>query len=245
MRLTGSHQRLLADLAAVGASYPLALSGGHAMGAHDLVDRPCREVELATDSPVPMEDIAAVVRSGLTERGWRVSGADTVPLGARLLLTDATTEEEHTVVLLKETVWRPPARTEYGLVLAAEDVVGTRVRALADRGLAPDLVDVRAASARWPLLELEEFGRRHASDTFDPADLQARLEAADWIDDGEFAAYGLDAAATEELRRWAHGWATEIAERIAEETPYEDEDGVGGGDGDDGGDVSGDDGGNG
>ncbi|MFI9205749.1 hypothetical protein [Streptomyces sp. NPDC053048] len=229
MRLTGSHQRLLADLAAVGAPYPLVLAGGYALGAHGLVDRPCRDVELATDSAVPMTDIAAVVRSGLTERGWSVRHSDAGPLEARFLLTGTGTAEgaveECTVILLKETMWRPPVHTEYGLVLAAEDAAGIRVRALADQGLAPDLVDARAASGRWSRPDLEELARRHAPDTFDLTDLQARLEGSDWIDDAEFAACGLDEDGIAELRRWAHAWADDIAERLAEEAPYEEDEG--------------------
>lgn len=112
---------------------------------------------------------------------------ETDPLSARLIVT----------------LWRPPVKTEHGLVLSLEDVVGTKVRALADRGLARDLIDVRAAADRWSNTELETLGRRHARDSFDLDDLQARLTGIDWIDDAEFAAYGLDEAATAELRRWA------------------------------------------
>ncbi|CAM5466733.1 hypothetical protein SNARM312S_01806 [Streptomyces narbonensis] len=54
-----------------------------------------------------------------------------------------------------------------------------------------DLIDVRAAAGRWSHIELEELGRRHARDSFDLSDLQSRLASADWIDDTEFAAYGL------------------------------------------------------
>jgi hypothetical protein len=95
-------------------------------------------------------------------------------------------------------------------------VVGTKVRALADRGLARDLIDVKAAAGRWSLIDLEALGRRHARDTFDLTDLQARLGGADWIDDTEFAAYGLDDSETAELRRWALSWAEDIAERLHE-----------------------------
>jgi hypothetical protein len=35
--------------------------------------------------------------------------------------------------------------------------------------------------------------------------------SADWIDDTEFAAYGLDDNETGELRQWALSWADDIA----------------------------------
>ncbi|EFL24892.1 LOW QUALITY PROTEIN: hypothetical protein SSOG_04606, partial [Streptomyces himastatinicus ATCC 53653] len=55
--------------------------------------------------------------------------------------------------------------TEHGLVISLEGVVGTKVRALADRGLARGLTDVRAAADRWSHTELETLGHRHARDS--------------------------------------------------------------------------------
>ncbi|MEV4450060.1 nucleotidyl transferase AbiEii/AbiGii toxin family protein [Streptomyces mirabilis] len=223
MNLTDLHRRLLADVLDVGGVYPLVLTGGYAVQAHGLVNRLSQDLDVATENPERMEDIATAVRTGLEERGWRVRALETDPLSARLIVTDPASSEECEVDVLKETLWRPPVHTEYGLVLSLEDVVGTKVRALADRGLARDLVDVQAAADRWSHIELEELGRRHARDSFDLCELQARLGGADWIDDTEFAAYGLDEPAVTELRRWAQSWADDIGERLQElETPPED-----------------------
>ncbi|MGW0825107.1 nucleotidyl transferase AbiEii/AbiGii toxin family protein [Streptomyces sp. NPDC002845] len=209
---------LLTDVLTVGALYPLALTGDQAFQAYGLVDRRgTRELEVATESPEPMEKIAATVRAGLEERGWSVRPLETDPLSARLIVTDPTTEESRTLDLLKETLWRPPVRTDLGPVLSLEDVVGTKVRALTDRGAARDLVDVHAAADRWSLIDLEELGRRHTHDTFDLADLQSRLEAVEWLSDSEFTRYGLDEADITVLRRWAQSWADDIAERLLEE----------------------------
>ncbi|MFJ5260841.1 nucleotidyl transferase AbiEii/AbiGii toxin family protein [Streptomyces sp. NPDC088387] len=223
MNLTDLHRRLLADLLDVGGGYPLALTGGYAVQAHGLVNRLSQDLDVATENPESMEDIATAVRTGLEERGWHVRALETDPLAARLIVTDPASREECEVDILKETLWRPPVRTKHGLVLSLEDVVGTKVRALADRGLARDLVDVQAAADRWSHIELEELGRRHARDSFDLCELQARLVGADWIDDTEFVAYGLDEPAITELRRWARSWADDIGERIQElEPPHED-----------------------
>jgi predicted nucleotidyltransferase component of viral defense system len=223
VKLTELHRRLLADVLAVGGAYPLVLTGGYAVQAHGLVDRLSQDLDVATENPEPMQRIAATVHTGLEERGWQVRALETDPLSARLIVTDAATGQECEVDILKEALWRPPVKTEHGLVLSLEDVVGTKVRALADRGLARDLIDVRAAAGHWSHPELEELGRRHARDTFDLTDLQARLAGADWIDDTEFAAYGLDDDAIGGLRRWAQEWADDIAERLQElEDPTED-----------------------
>lgn len=162
MNLTELHRRLLADVLAVGTPYPLALTGGYAVQAHGLVARLSQDLDVATENPEPMAEIAATVRAGLEERGWQVRELKAEPLSARLIVADPDSGEECEVDVLKETLWHPPVQTEYGLVLALEDVVGTKVRALADRGLARDLVDVRAAADRWSRPELEELGRRHA-----------------------------------------------------------------------------------
>lgn len=169
------HRRLLLDTFAVGARYPLALAGGYAVRAHGLVDRLSGDLDFATESPEGMERVAATVGAGLEERGWRVRALEADPLFARLVVTDPGSGEECEVKALKETLWRPPVLTEFGFVLSLEDVVGTKVRALADRGLARDLIDVRAAANRWGHPELEELGRRHTRDNLDLTDLQARL----------------------------------------------------------------------
>ncbi|MFF3911504.1 nucleotidyl transferase AbiEii/AbiGii toxin family protein [Streptomyces sp. NPDC001848] len=223
MKLAEPHRRLLADVLAVGAPYALALAGGDAVRAHGLVDRPSGDVDVATESATPMEEIASAVRAGLEERGWDVHPLRSDPLAARLGVTEPATGEACEVQLLKEALWHPPVVTELGLTVSLEDVVGMKVRALADRGFARDLVDVHAAYDRWSHPELEALGRRHAGDTLDLTDLQARLTGAEWIDDSEFATYGLDGTAIADLRRWAQQWADDIAERLAEGQPPHDE----------------------
>ncbi|MGX2995292.1 nucleotidyl transferase AbiEii/AbiGii toxin family protein [Streptomyces sp. JNUCC 64] len=231
----GPYRRLLPDLLAVGGPHRLALAGGWAALAHGLVDRASRDVDLATASPAPLVEIAAGVRAELGRRGWTVTPGEAGPLaarftvdvpgaGARLGEEAPTPPEPVGVTLYKEALWHPPVATPTGLALALEDLTGTKVRALADRGLARDLVHVHAVADRWSRLDLEELGRRHAPDTFDPRDLQARLAGVEWMDEWEFRAYGLDRAARTALRAWAQEWGDEIAERLVEGGPPEDDD---------------------
>ncbi|MFC5219225.1 hypothetical protein [Streptomyces coerulescens] len=210
---------LMADVLAIGAPYPLVLAGGYAVRAHGLMPEASVEgpLEVATESPEPMEGVAAAVRTGLTERGWLVRPLEVDPLSARLLVTGVAGAREHPVDLLKETLWQRPVTTDLGPALSLEDLIGTEVRALADRGTARDLTDVYAAAAHWSFPDLEEQGRRHAWDEFDPADLQSRLEATEMLDDREFTARGLDPEAVPELRRWVRAWADDIAERLLEQ----------------------------
>ncbi|SPE99820.1 hypothetical protein SMA5143A_0529 [Streptomyces sp. MA5143a] len=128
------HTRLLADVIALGSPYPLVLTGGYAMRAHRLVNRPSQDLDVATENPAPMADIAATLRAGLEARGWKVQALETAPLSARFTVADPATGQECEVDILKEIFWRPVAQSPYGPVLAEEDVIGTKVRALADRG---------------------------------------------------------------------------------------------------------------
>ncbi|MGW0862283.1 hypothetical protein [Streptomyces sp. NPDC002611] len=221
--VTEPRNRLVGDLLAVGEKYSLVLSGGYAVLAHGLVERAGPDVDVATEDPAGMEVVADAVRAGLVGRGWLVQTRETEPLSAQFLVTDAATEREYDVGVHKEVLWRPPVLTELGPALSLDDLVGTRVRDLADRGLARDLVDVHAAAARFSHPELEELGRRHAPDTFDLTDLQARLTGTDWIDDRAFTVHGLEVSAVAGLRRWAQEWADDIAERLIEgEAPDEE-----------------------
>ncbi|HXS62449.1 MAG TPA: nucleotidyl transferase AbiEii/AbiGii toxin family protein [Streptosporangiaceae bacterium] len=106
--------------------------------------------------------------------------------------------------------------------MALEDVIGTKVRALADRGAARDLIDVRAASRLYSPVDLENFGRRHARDEFSLEELAARLDGAEWFDDEAFTVYGLTENELSDLRTWARAWSDDIAGRVSEEVILED-----------------------
>ncbi len=97
-----------------------------------------------------MQEIVASLTAGLSARGWRTTHVQTDPLSGRFLVIDPDTGEECEVDVLKEAFWAPPAQTPYGPVLSLDDVIGTKVRALADRGTVRDLVDVQAASRHPP-----------------------------------------------------------------------------------------------
>ncbi|MFF8868429.1 nucleotidyl transferase AbiEii/AbiGii toxin family protein [Streptomyces sp. NPDC015139] len=216
MRLPDLHARLLADVLAIGSPYPLVITGGYAIQAHELLARPSQDLDVATENPAPMEEIVRTLADGLTARGWHIEVIEVAPLSARLNATDTRSGAQETceVDVLKEVFTRPAALTAYGPVLAEEDAIGTKVRALAERGLARDALDVFAASRRWPTTDLEEFGRRHARDRFDLESLQTRLTAVAWLDDAELEAYGATPELIDELMAWAQEWADDLGRRL-------------------------------
>ncbi|GHE11101.1 nucleotidyl transferase AbiEii/AbiGii toxin family protein [Streptomyces alanosinicus] len=220
MNLTQLHRRLLADVLAIGTPYPLVITGGYAVQAHGLVDRLSQDLDVATENPAPMDQIIRTVQAGLTERGWSVREIETDPLSGRLIVTDPATGEDCEVDILKEAFWAPPAATEHGPVLALDDVIGTKVRALAERGAVRDLIDVHAASRHHTTADLERLGRRHARTEFSLSDLRDRLAGAEWWDDADYTGYGLSPHQIADLRDWALAWASDLDTRLhAEEDP--------------------------
>ncbi|GGV68651.1 hypothetical protein GCM10010277_78070 [Streptomyces longisporoflavus] len=57
-------------------------------------------------------------------------------------------------------------------------MIGTKVRALAERGAVRDLIDVHAASQQRPTADLEMLGRRHARFECSLHELRDRLTGA-------------------------------------------------------------------
>ncbi|MEW1914311.1 nucleotidyl transferase AbiEii/AbiGii toxin family protein [Kitasatospora sp. NPDC085895] len=214
MKLTDLHRRLLRDVLTIGMRYPLVITGGYAVQAHGLVQRLSQDLDVATENPAPMADIARDLETGLAARGWTVTVVSTDPLSARLVVRDQSGEECE-VDVLKENFWDRPYESAHGPVLGFDDVIGTKVRALADRGAARDLIDVKAASGFRTLRDLERLGTRHGRDEFRLEDLRDRLSGAQWYADEEFAAYGLNDTEIEDLRAWAQLWSDDIDQRLS------------------------------
>lgn len=223
MNLNALHRRLLQDVLETGNTFPFVITGGYAVQAHGLVDRWSRDIDVATNSSTPMTSVADHLVAGLTDRGWQVRVIAVDPVSARFMVTDPGSGEDCEVDILKEGFNRPPEATPYGPVLALDDVIGTKVRALADRGYPRDLIDIHAASKIRSQSELEILGRRCAWDEFSLEGLATRLESAQWRADEEFSAYGLSSGEIADLRRWAQTWADDINRRLYAET-YVDED---------------------
>jgi hypothetical protein len=85
MNLNGLHRRLLQDVLEIGNDLPFVITGGYAVQAHGIVDRLSRDIDVATNNPIPMEILASRVIEGLTERGWQVRLVGTDPLLSRVL----------------------------------------------------------------------------------------------------------------------------------------------------------------
>ena len=58
MNLNALHRRLLRDVLETGNAFPFVITGGYAVQAHGLVDRFSRDIDVATNSSIPMVSLA-------------------------------------------------------------------------------------------------------------------------------------------------------------------------------------------
>lgn len=222
MKLSDLHRRLLRDVLDIGNALPFVITGGYAVQAHGLVDRMSQDIDVATASFRPMQEIAAMLAAGLIQRGWQVHVIGVEPVSARFMVTDPELGKECEVDILKEAFNQQPDETAFGPVLALDDVIGTKMRALAGRGYPRDLIDIHAASRFRSPAELESLGRTHSWDEFNLEELASRLDHAEWYEDEAFAAYGRTPEEIADIRRWARAWADGIRRRLLADSPPEE-----------------------
>ncbi|MFI5959270.1 hypothetical protein [Cryptosporangium sp. NPDC051539] len=119
------HRRMLDVGFDAGDELGLVLAGGYAMQAHDLVDRPSKDVDFAYCEPIPMAVVVERLAAAYRARGFGVEVLQVTPRMARMEVR--TPDGECEVDLLKEAL-QPPARSAFGPVVSLEDAVGLKVR---------------------------------------------------------------------------------------------------------------------
>lgn len=162
---------------------------------------------------MPLPEVTERLVRAYHDAGYQTEIIESTPRMARLMVSGPGVECE--VDLLKEAIG-PPARLRVGPVLAFDDAVGLKVRALHERAVHRDYIDVHAASKVVP----EALGARHTPG-FSLAELADRLgNIGELVGDG-FERYGLDTDQVGELARWAVAWESDIRLRLAagEEDP--------------------------
>jgi hypothetical protein len=205
------HRTLLGIGFAAGPDLGLVLAGGYALAAYDIVDRPSQDIDFATATALPLRLVADRLAAAYREAGYAAEVIESTPRMARLLVSTASGACE--VDLLKEAIG-PPAQLTIGPVLAFDDAVGLKVRALHDRAAHRDFIDVHAAYSRHGWHDLETLAARHTAG-FSLEELANRLGAIDELDEETFAAYGLSETDISALNTWAAAWESNIRGRLA------------------------------
>ncbi|MBG0828421.1 nucleotidyl transferase AbiEii/AbiGii toxin family protein [Planomonospora sp. ID67723] len=196
--------------------FGLVLAGGHAMRVHGLTDRPSRDLDFATADERPLPDVADGMAETFRKAGLEVVVHEVTPRAGRLVVTDPVTGQSCGFDLLREALQNGPVTFGNLSVIGLEDAVGLKMRALHERSLARDVIDVAAVSELYGFRELERLARLH-NEEFSLAELVMRLEFVDLIADEEFEAYGLDEERIRRIRLFAAAWVEDIKLRRAEE----------------------------
>ncbi|GIH90157.1 nucleotidyl transferase AbiEii/AbiGii toxin family protein [Planobispora siamensis] len=209
-------ERVLQAVLPVCERFGLVLAGSHALRSHGLTDRPGRDVDFATAAETPLAEVVDGVAEAVRKAGLDVEVRESAPRMGWLVVTDPVTGQNGGIGLRREALQQQPVFFGELPVIGLDDLVGLKVRALHERGLARDVIDVAAVSELYGFRELERLARLH-NEEFSLAELVMRLEFVDLIADEEFEAYGLDEERIREIRRFATAWVEDIKLRRADE----------------------------
>jgi Nucleotidyl transferase AbiEii toxin, Type IV TA system len=215
MPLDELHATVAAIALGAAGRHGFALGGGNALIAHGIIDRPTEDVDLFTDEDDGVTAAAGAVEAALRAAGFGAERQDktagladvfygmgdglaewivTGPGGRQMMLQMAYFDRD-----------RRPVTMDIGPVLDLEDVVGSKVCALASRVEPRDYVDTAAALERYTVDQLIAHAKR-----LDPGltdrDFADAGRQLDRMPDGVFARYGLDAAAVGRLRERFAAW---------------------------------------
>jgi hypothetical protein len=216
IRFPPFQERVLGMVLPACERFHLLLAGGHAMRAHGFMDRPSTDLDFATSADTPLPEVAEGIAQALRAAGLEVSVLEVTPRYGRLLLKDPSTEEHCEVDLLREALQQQPSVCGELRVVALDDAVGLKMRALYERSLARDVIDIAAVAHLYSFRDLERLGGLHAED-FSLPELVMRLEFVEFIADEEFAAYGVTADRVRDIRRLTSAWADDIKMRRADD----------------------------
>jgi hypothetical protein len=200
---------------AVADRYGFALGGGHALLAHGLVRRPTEDVDLFTDVEGGVRTAIVLVAAAL-----RVAGLSVAAPPDNSELTEAfygmddafeeldvwTDDDSVRISLGRLPRQRNPIVMSVGPVLHLDDLLGSKLCAMATRGEIRDYVDISAALGRgYDQRKLLVMARTHDPGLGDD-EVSAALRRLDALPDDSFTYYGLDGAAVAEMRARFADW---------------------------------------
>jgi hypothetical protein len=209
------HREVAAIALGAAARHGFALGGANALMAHGILDRPTEDVDLFTDEDDGVTAAAGAVQDALRAAGFAAERQDSTGgladvfdgMGDGLAEWIVTASDGRQMMLQMAYFDRDrrPVVMDIGPVLDLEDVVGSKVCALAGRVEVRDFVDTAAALERYSVAELIGFARRLDPGLTDRdfADAGQRL---DRLGDAVFARYGLSPPDVTRLREQLAAW---------------------------------------
>jgi hypothetical protein len=193
--------------------YGFALAGGYAVQAAGFLQRPSEDIDLFTvwERRAEFEAATAAIIDAYRGAGLNVEAERRHDTFMRLTVSDG--EQTAKVELGVDIRTTEPVRIAVGPVLHPDDAVANKLRALYDRALARDFVDIDAVlrSGRYDHADLLRLAER-SDITFDRKVFAEALGQAQLLDDDDFAPYSIVGVELDELRRRFADWRTELLE---------------------------------
>ncbi|MGL5829614.1 MAG: nucleotidyl transferase AbiEii/AbiGii toxin family protein, partial [Angustibacter sp.] len=200
--------------------FGFALAGGYALSAHGFGDRPSMDVDLFTkDMSVPNFALAGEkLIAALEGEGLLVSVITRADLFLNLYVVEPESGEASELQLGCDYREFPPAQLAIGPVLHERDAVANKMTALFSRGEVRDFIDIDSVitSGRLSREEVLALADTRESLPLDRGMLTGRFNLlrhprnSAKYDPDEFAKYGVDESAREELIGRFAQWAAEI-----------------------------------
>ena len=171
-----------------------ALAGGQALIAHGIVNRATEDIDIFTNEPVGVQRASEAVTAALVAVGYAVYAVSEMAELDELfsgfgddLAELEVSEGEHIVrlQLARFDRHRAPVVMDIGPVLHIDDVLGSKVAAMATRAEPRDYIDVAAALRVRDADELRRLARQ-ADPALSEDDLQAAMSRLDRLDDSVF-----------------------------------------------------------
>jgi Nucleotidyl transferase AbiEii toxin, Type IV TA system len=196
------------------SAHGFALAGGNALVAHGIIARPTEDVDLFADAPGAVGAAAGLVAEALTSAGLTVTPvAETGDLGEVFYGFDQEMAEfevsggGHLVrlQLVRFDRSRPAVSMDIGPVLHPDDLLGSKVAAMATRAEARDYADVASALATYDRSQLIRLARRTDPDLADEEIAEA-MQRLDVLNDAVFTQYRFSAEQVRGIREAFASW---------------------------------------
>jgi hypothetical protein len=208
-----------AEVAAVAlraaARHGFALAGGNALAVHGIISRPTEDVDLFSADDGAVQAAAGLVTAALADAGFHVaevtatSDLSEVIYGFERDMVDFQVERDGQLVRLQLVRFhrsRSPVMMDVGPVLHLDDLLGTKVSAMATRCEPRDYFDVAAALRTYDRQQLLEMASRADPDLVDE-EFREAMQRLDQLEDPVFhRLYRLGPAEIHEIRAAFADW---------------------------------------
>jgi predicted nucleotidyltransferase component of viral defense system len=201
---------------AVARDHGFALAGGNALAVHGIISRPTEDVDLFAPGDRAVQAAAGLVAAALAEAGFTAadvtSGSDLAEAfdGFERDMTEFEVARGGQAVRLQLVRFhrsRPAVMMDIGPVLHLDDLLGTKVSAMATRAEPRDYMDVAAALRTYDRRHLLKLASRADPDLVDEEFTEA-MRRLDQLPDYVFREqpYQLTPAEIRDLRAAFSDW---------------------------------------